>query len=89
MNAALMLIPLALLVLGLPIYLTLLTTCVLVIFLFNPVPLEVVPQVLFGSVNKVVLIALPFFILLGEIMLQGGMARRIVSSTPAPTAGSP
>ena len=78
MNAALGLIPLALLVLGLPIYLVLLTTCVVVLIVFAPVPLAVVPQVLFGSVNKVVLISLPFFILLGELMLHGGMARRIV-----------
>jgi C4-dicarboxylate transporter DctM subunit len=78
MNWALALVPLGLLVLGLPIYLVLLTTCTVVILGFSNLPLEVLPQVLFGSVNKVTLISLPFFVLAGEIMAQGGIARRIV-----------
>jgi C4-dicarboxylate transporter DctM subunit len=78
MNLTLALLPLALLVLGLPIYLILITTCAVVVLLFERVPLDVLPALLFGSVNKPVLIALPFFILAGEIMAHGGIATRIV-----------
>lgn len=79
MGLALALIPLALLVAGFPIYLVLLATCSIVIAVFEPVPLDVLPLLLFGSVNKPVLVALPFFILAGEIMAHGGIAQKIVN----------
>ncbi|HZK18776.1 MAG TPA: TRAP transporter large permease, partial [Clostridia bacterium] len=43
------------------------------------IPLMVVPQRLFASTDQFALLAVPFFILAGEIMLQGGISRRLVN----------
>ena len=71
-------LPIALLVLGLPIFLVLLTTG-LFILLTSGTPAGVVQTVLFGSLGSYPLVAIPFFILAGEIMGQGGIAKRIVA----------
>jgi C4-dicarboxylate transporter DctM subunit len=71
-------VPLILLAVGLPIFLILMATCAIILLFFSNLPLELLPQVLFGSVNKVALVSLPFFVLAGEIMAQGGIAGRIV-----------
>ncbi|MFX3624987.1 MAG: TRAP transporter large permease [Ectobacillus sp.] len=41
------------------------------------IPLEVVPQRLFTAVDSFPLLAIPFFMLAGEFMMAGSMARRI------------
>ena len=71
-------LPIVLLVLGLPIFLVLLTTG-LFILLTSGTPAGVVQTVLFGSLGSYPLVAIPFFILAGEIMGQGGIAKRIVA----------
>ncbi len=71
-------LPIALLILGLPIFLVLLTTG-LFILLTTGTPAGVVQTVLFGSLGSYPLVAIPFFILAGEIMGQGGIAKRIVA----------
>lgn len=70
--------PLALLLLGFPLYIILLTTSALVLLFFMNVPLTAVHQVMFGSIDKFALIAVPFFLFAGEIMGVGGMSKRIV-----------
>ncbi len=72
------LFPVALLLLGFPIFLILLLTSAVVLSLFMNVPTTAVHQVMFGSVDKFALIAVPFFLFAGEIMGVGGMSRRIV-----------
>lgn len=47
-------------------------------FLFLHVPLEIVPQKLSDGLNNYALLTIPFFILAGQIMGEGGLARRIV-----------
>ena len=42
-------------------------------------PLTVVAQRLFGGVNSFSLMAIPFFMLSGELMLKGGISRRLVN----------
>ncbi len=69
---------LLLLVLGFPIYLVLLTTTVGAVLFFVDLPLGVLHQTLFGSIDKFALLAVPYYIFAGEIMVRGGMARRIV-----------
>lgn len=46
--------------------------------LYLDIPLLVVLQNMVGGINVFVLLAIPFFILAGEIMSQGGIARRLV-----------
>ncbi len=45
--------------------------------------LEALPQIMFGSIEIFDLLAIPLFILLGELMNEGGMTRRIVGATRA------
>jgi len=71
-------LPAILLVLGLPIFLVLLVTCLVAVFTVADVPLEAVQTYIFGSLDNLPLLAVPFFILAGEIMAQGGIARRVV-----------
>jgi C4-dicarboxylate transporter DctM subunit len=78
MQALFIVLPVALLILGFPIFLVLLTTS-LIILLTSDVPPNVVQTVIFGSLGSFPLLAVPFFILAGEIMGQGGIAKRIVA----------
>jgi len=71
-------LPAVLLVLGLPIFLVLLVTCIVIILFVADVPTEAVQTYLFGSLDNFPLLAVPFFVLAGEIMAQGGIARRVV-----------
>ena len=80
MSAALVyfILPAALLVLGLPIFLVLLVTCLMVVLFISDVPTEAVQTFLFGGLDNFPLLAVPFFIFAGEIMARGGIARRVV-----------
>jgi C4-dicarboxylate transporter DctM subunit len=71
-------VPLALLLLGIPIFLLLLTTCITVIVFFSKMPHEVVHQILYDSLNKFPLIAVPFFIFTGDLMSRGGLSARLM-----------
>lgn len=73
------LLPLALLALSFPIFIVLLATALVLILGFISVPPDVVPQMMFGSLDKYTLLAVPFFIFAGEIMGRGGISRRIVA----------
>lgn len=72
------LIPLLLLALGFPIYVVLLASTSTIALIYMDIPLTLVPQVMFGSLDKFTLLAVPFFIFAGEIMSEGGISRRIV-----------
>jgi C4-dicarboxylate transporter DctM subunit len=72
------LLPLALLVLGFPFFLLLLMSVILVIVGFTSLPPMAVPQIMFGSIGNFALLAVPFFIFVGELMARGGMARRLI-----------
>jgi C4-dicarboxylate transporter DctM subunit len=79
MTWAMTLLPGALLLLGFPIYITLLATCAVVIVFFYSIPAAALPQVMFGALDSSALLAVPFFILAGEIMGNGGISRRLVA----------
>lgn len=72
-------LPLILLCTGLPIYVILLVTSVVAITFVTDVPLTILQTNLFGSLDSFPLLAIPFFILAGEIMGQGGIARRVMA----------
>jgi C4-dicarboxylate transporter DctM subunit len=47
--------------------------------LTGAVPLEVVPTRLLGGEDSFLLLAIPFFMLAGHLMLEGGFAKRLIS----------
>jgi C4-dicarboxylate transporter, DctM subunit len=71
-------LPSILLILGLPIFLVLLVTCLIAVLFVADVPTEAIQTYMFGSLDNFPLLAVPFFVLAGEIMAQGGIARRVV-----------
>jgi len=78
MNAVMAIMALGLLFLGLPIWLIFLVTSMVVIFLFTNTPLAVVVSTLFGTLDNLVLLAIPGFIFAGVMMDRGGMTVRMI-----------
>lgn len=78
-----LLLPLALLAGGFPIFLLLLITAVVAMMAFEGLALTQVHLTLYGAVDKFPLLAVPFFLFAGELMSRGSMARRIVDLTLA------
>jgi C4-dicarboxylate transporter, DctM subunit len=70
-------LPAVLFILGLPIFLALFVTSI-VIILVTGMPTGGIQIYMFGSLDNFPLLAVPFFVLAGEIMAQGGVARRII-----------
>ena len=84
MSFALGVLPIVLLLFGFPIFLVLLTSVTVALVFFMHLPLAVLHQNLFGSINAYALLAIPYFIYAGELMGRGSVARRLVeSSAPA------
>jgi C4-dicarboxylate transporter DctM subunit len=80
-------LPVALLMLGFPIFLILLVTAIVAVLTVADVPTEVIQTYMFGGLDNFPLLAVPFFILAGEIMAQGGIARRIIAMVMAMVGG--
>ena len=78
MSFALGLLPLALLLVGFPIFLVLLTAITVALVWYMNIPLAALHQNLFGSVNAYALLAIPYFIYAGELMGRGSVAQRLV-----------
>ena len=78
MKALLIALPFLLLLAGTPIFLLLLITTMLALALVMNVPLAAVPQMMFGSIDKFSLLAVPFFIFAGEILSHGGISERLM-----------
>ena len=66
-----------LLVSGMPVAFCLLLSAICSAF-YAGIPLLVIFQRMFAGIDNFVLLAIPFFIFMGNIMEQGGMARRVV-----------
>src|ERR1700687_570545 len=80
-------LPSILLILGLPIFLVLLVTCLVAVLFVADGPTEAIQTYLFGGLDNLPLLAVPFFVLAGEIMAQGGIARRVVAMVMAMVGG--
>jgi C4-dicarboxylate transporter, DctM subunit len=78
MTFALGAVPVALLLLGFPVFLVLLAGVTVALVFFMHVPLAALHQNLFGSINAFPLLAIPFFIYAGELMGRGSVAQRLV-----------
>lgn len=75
---------LLMMLLGMPIAFVLLAaTLTFVMGTGNYRILEGLPQVMFGSLEVFDLLAIPLFILLGEVMNEGGITRRIIEAARA------
>lgn len=70
------------LVCGVPIALSIGISATIVMLLSN-MPLEALPQTLFSGVNSFPLVAVPFFILAGDILAKGGISDRIIAFAEA------
>ena len=73
----LVIMPVILLVLGIPIFLILLGTSELAL-LFLKLPSTVIHQVMYDALNKWPLLAVPFFIFAGDLMARGGISVRLL-----------
>jgi C4-dicarboxylate transporter, DctM subunit len=76
-------LPVLLLILGFPIFLILLVTSIVAVFTVSDVPTETLQTYMFSGLDNFPLLAVPFFVLAGEIMAQGGIARRIIAMVMA------
>ncbi len=72
-------LPAFLLILGLPIFVVLTLTSIVAIVFVAHVPLDAIQTNMFGSLDNFPLLAVPFFVLAGEIMGRGGIANRVVN----------
>jgi len=71
-------LPVVLLCIGLPIYVILLIASLVAVLFVVDVPLTTLQTNMFGGLDNFPLLAIPFFILAGEIMGQGGIAKRVI-----------
>src|SRR3974390_1487130 len=81
-------LPVLLLIIGFPIFLILLVTSIVAVLTVADVPTEALQTYMFGSLDNFPLLAVPFFVLAGEIMAQGGIARRIIAMVMAIVGGA-
>ncbi|USQ79203.1 TRAP transporter large permease subunit [Ornithinimicrobium faecis] len=69
---------LVLFVINVPIAWALGVSSLVVLLLFSNIPLEVVPQRMFTGTDSFTLIAIPFFLLAGELMEKAGISDRLI-----------
>jgi C4-dicarboxylate transporter, DctM subunit len=80
-------LPVVLLAIGFPIFLILLVTAIVAVLTVTDIPTDAIQTYMFGSLDNFPLLAVPFFVLAGEIMAQGGIARRIIAMVMAIVGG--
>lgn len=78
MTFAVVILPILLLLMGLPIFTVLMASAAVALIWVMHLPLPIIETTLFGSINNYNLIAVPFFIFAGAIMTQGGISGRLV-----------
>jgi C4-dicarboxylate transporter DctM subunit len=80
MNAAIIFVLLMVLMLtGMPISISLGLTVLTFMFTMTSVPIESVAMKLFTGIEKFEIMAIPFFILAGNFLTHGGVARRMIN----------
>src|SRR5512137_1883437 len=70
---------LALMLTGVPVSIALGLTVLTFLFLLTNVPIEAVALKLFTGIEKFEIMAIPFFILAGNFLTHGGVARRMIN----------
>ena len=69
----------AALVVSVPVFLVFAASGSMVILHVLDLPWSILTQVTFDSITKYILLAIPLFIFAGMVMIEGGMARRMVA----------
>ncbi len=87
MNAAIGLSLIILFSLGVPIAISIVLASIIGIEFFSPLPLLLVPQQMFVGIDSFPLMAIPFFILAGNLMSAGGISRRLVDLAKSMVGG--
>jgi C4-dicarboxylate transporter DctM subunit len=75
---AVVILPIVLLMMGLPIFTVLMASGAVTLIWVMDLPIGLIQTTLFGSIDNYNLIAVPFFILAGAVMTQGGISGRLV-----------
>jgi len=75
----LLILPVALFLLGAPVFALLLGAASLTLLTQTAIPPVAIHQVLFGGLDIYALLAVPFFIFAGELIGRGGIAERLVA----------
>jgi C4-dicarboxylate transporter, DctM subunit len=91
MILALGILPLVLLLLGFPIFLVLLTASTVALLAYLNIPYGIVHQTIVQVLSSPSLLAIPFFVLAGELMSHGSIAKRLVGfveSAASPVRGN-
>jgi len=73
----------ALMLTGMPISISLGLTVLTFLFFFSNVPTEAVAMKLFTGIEKFEIMAIPFFILAGNFLTHGGVAKRMINFATA------
>jgi C4-dicarboxylate transporter, DctM subunit len=69
----------ALILLDVPVAFALAGSALLVIWIYDLAPLDTFPSIVYATVSKYTLLAVPFFIVAGFLMERSGIAQRLVS----------
>ncbi|MDK2784547.1 MAG: hypothetical protein PWQ41_1299 [Bacillota bacterium] len=77
MSITLLLLFLLLAILGVPLAVALGIASALTLVLFTDIPLNLVAQSMFSSMNNFIMVAVPLFVLAGMLMDEGGVAEKI------------
>jgi len=67
------------LIINLPVAISLGVASVVYMLFIGHMPIDLVIQSLFSGVDSFPLLAIPFFVLAGDIMMEGGISRRLVN----------
>ena len=69
---------LVMLIVGVPVAVSLGTASILTLIADSSIPLQIVPQQMFSAVNSFSLLCVPFFLLAGTLMEEGGLTDKLV-----------
>jgi tripartite ATP-independent transporter DctM subunit len=75
------------LLIGMPIVFVLQFVAVIFLFINHSVPITMIPLQMHHGVSSFVILAIPFFIMVGYIMTEGGLSRRLVEGVLAVVGG--
>lgn len=71
------------LVIGIPIAISLGLATLIAVYNFTTVSLSIAPQVMFKAVDSFPMMAIPFFLLAGNVMSRGGISERLIKFASA------
>lgn len=79
MSISVFVFALILMIIGAPVLVAIGFSSILTLFIFQPVPLISIPQLMFAGMESYVLVAIPLFVLAGVLMESGGIAKNIIN----------